>query len=305
MKKEKIKEQANMALPSFIIIGASKSGTTSLYEYLRQHPQVFMSPIKETNFFTCDNKKPEFRTNVTRDIVYKFEDYKALFRNAKNKNAIGEVSPLYMFIPGAAGRIKKRIPDIKLIAILRNPVDRAFSHFSMHRRDGFEPYETLAEAIADEPRRAQDGWVVGQYLMIGYYGRQLQRYYNYFDRDQIRVYLYDDLVQDPVKLLKDIFQFIGVDENYLPDMSRKFNKSGVIKNSLLRFLWTKTHTLRLIIRPALSRNIRQSVAGFFNSRKLVKLHLPDETRSQLLDLYHEDILKLQELIQRDLSMWLK
>lgn len=297
-----------MALPNFIIIGAAKSGTTALYEYFRQHPQVFMSPLKETNFFAFDGKRPDFGgprgEMLNRNIVCKYEDFKALFDGVTDEIAIGEASPRYMLHRGTADRIKKRIPHARLIAILRNPVEQAFSSFSMTKRDGFEPCETLAEAIADEPRRIRERWAFGIYVQRGYCAQQLLEYYQVFNDNQIRVYLYDDFAENPLRVLQDMFRFIGADDSFVPDMSKRHNISGEIKNPVLRVLWTKTHPIRSIL-PTMPKTLRQRVSRFFTSRELVRLQLPEETRRQLFELYRADILRLQDLINRDLSLWLQ
>ena len=265
-----------------------------------------MSPLKETNFFIFDGGRPDFAGPrgeiLNRDIVYKLNDYKALFKNVKDEKAIGEASPRYICSPGTAYRIRSRLPQCKLVAILRNPVDRAFSSFSMYKRDGFEPCETFEEAIADEPRRIAERWAFAIHVQRGFYAHQLEEYFNVFPREQIRVYLYDDLLQHPIELLKNICRFIGVDDKYVPDVSKKHNVSGMIENPVLRFLWTKTHSVRSAL-PIMPKKLRQSVSQFFISRSMVKLELAEQTWCQLLDLYKEDILKLQHLIQRDLSMW--
>lgn len=299
-----------MMLPNFIIIGAAKSGTTSLYEYLRQHPQVFMSPLKETNFFAFNGTKPDLGGPSAKkfnncEVIYRYDDYLALFNDLRNEIAIGEVSPRYMYTPGTAYRIKKYIPDVRMIAILRNPVDRAFSHFSMHKLTGYEPCATMAQALADEPRRIRERWAKCIYTPIGYYGQQIEEYYNYFDRKQINLYLYDDLLKDPIGLIRDILRHIGVNDQFTPDMSQRHNVSGMIKNPMLRLLWTKTAAVRSVIGTRLSKDTRKRLSKFVTNREMLKLKLPAETHRQLIEEYREDILRLQDLIQRDLSGWLR
>jgi hypothetical protein len=159
-------------LPSFLVVGAAKSGTTALHEYLRQHPQIFMSPIKETNFFALDGTRPSFggpRAEIlNNDAIWRFEDYARLFSGVTDERAIGEVCPRYLFTAGTACRIKRRLPEVRIVAVLRNPADRAFSGFSMYRRDGLEPAATLAEAITDEPRRVRENWAYAIHVKYGF-----------------------------------------------------------------------------------------------------------------------------------------
>jgi hypothetical protein len=297
-----------MTLPNFLIIGAAKSGTTSLHEYLGQHPQIYMSPLKETNFFSFDGERPNFggpdADVFNRDCVYRMEDYTRLFEGRTDEIAVGESSPRYLGAEGAASRIKRCIPDAKLIAILRNPADRAFSAFSMRKRDGWEPCATLDEAIADEPRRIEERWGSGIYLRHGFYSKLLQPYFEHFGRDQIRGYLYDDLVTAPDLLFEDLFGFLGVDRRFRPTTTQKLNVSGVIKNPVMRMIWTRTHPLQKTIRPLLPKAARQVVSRFFTDLEKVRLPFPPEQRERLMAHYRDDIRQLEGLIGRDLSAWL-
>ncbi len=154
-----------MTLPNFLIVGAAKSGTTALYAYLRQHPQVYMSPLKEPNYFAHAGQPPQFggpRADIlNRDVVYRRDAYEALFHDAHHATAIGEASPRYLAVPGTARRIKEQASHMRMIAILRDPVERAFSSFVMYQRDGLEPAASLLQAIEDEPRRRRENWAFG------------------------------------------------------------------------------------------------------------------------------------------------
>jgi len=265
-----------MVMPNFLIIGAAKAGTTSLYEYLKQHPQIWMSPVKEPNFFALEGDTLDFRGPGDQDYIKSFsitkiEDYLNLFQGVENQLAIGEASPLYLYSPSAAERIRHYIPETKLIAILRNPVERAYSQFLMFVRDGREPLSDFAEAFEQEETRMRNNWEwAWQYTHIGFYYVQLQRYFDKFDHSQIRVYLFEDFNTNPVGVLQDIFQFLGVNEEFIPDMSVKHNVSLIPKDK---------NPDELMLRP--------------------------EVRRRLVQLYQEDIFRLQDLLQRDLSTWLK
>jgi hypothetical protein len=304
-----MKNSHGQRLPTFMVIGAAKAGTTALNSYLGQHPQVYMSPIKETNYFTnVEGVQPRHGGPIgpvlNRDIVYRWEDYSALFGGATDERAIGEISPWYLFVPGTAARIRDRLPKVRLIAILRDPAERAYAQFIQHRRDGLEPARTLEEAIADEPRRAQEGWTPGYFSSRGFYAAQLKQYFEVFDRDQIRVYLYEDFVTDPRGLMRNLFGFIGVDEAFEPDMRNRLNQSGIIRNPITRTLWTRTHRLRNLVRPALSRGLRHRATLFFTSRPKTSIVISEETRRMLVEMYESDIRCLEPMIGRDLSSWL-
>lgn len=295
-------------LPSFIVIGAPRCGTTSLYAYLRQHPDVYMSPLKETNFFLFDGEKPALSgpdgENISRDSIYRLEDYKRMFAARTTEEAVGEASPRYLDCAGTAARIHSLLPDIKLVAILRNPVKRALSHFAMRKRDGWEPCDTFEAAMADEPRRLQENWAGGIYLQRGFYARHLEAYCDHFPNDQIRVYLFEDLLERPGELFADLFSYIGVDPDFQPDMSTTFNASGVIKNPVMRWIWTRTHPAQALVRPLLPKTMRQSISNIFTGLEKEAIEFSPELRCQLSEIFRVDILSLQQMIKRDLSSWL-
>jgi hypothetical protein len=296
-------------LPDFVVIGAAKSGTTALHEYLRQHPQICMSRRKEPNFFAFDQRPPDFRgpfdrTLVNRDSIWRLADYERQFDRARPDQRVGEVSPKYLSAEGSAERMRRLIPEARLVAVLRQPADRAWSHFSMLRRDGFEPCATLEEAIADEPRRQAENWSTGRHFERGLYAKQLRRVYDRFPREQIRVYLYDDFTADPEALFRDLFRFLGVEPGFVPDMARRPNVSGDVRNPVLRWLWTRPGA-RSFVRPFLPKALRQAVSGWVIRHELIRREMPLETRSWLTELYGDEILRLQELLGRDLSAWLE
>lgn len=263
-----------MLKPNFLIIGAAKAGTTSLYAYLKEHPQIYMSPLKETNFFALEGEQLLFQGPGDQDYINKFsitklEDYELLFQEAANEIAIGEASPLYLYSPKAPERIQHYIPDVKMIAILRNPVERAYSAFLHLVRDSREPLRDFAQALEKEEARICDHWEhIWHYQQAGFYYAQLQRYFAKFNPEQIRVYLFEDLNLNPLGILQDIFQFLGVSETFVPDISVRQNASVLPTN---------------LAKPALTTQVRQ----------------------QLIEVYQEDIWRLQKLIQRDLSNWVE
>jgi hypothetical protein len=262
-------------MPNFLIIGAAKAGTTSLYEYLKQHPQIWMSPVKETNFFalegeTLDFRGPDDQNYINKFSITKIEDYLNLFQGIENQVAIGEASPLYLYHPKAPKRIQHYIPNVKLIVILRNPVDRAYSSFLHLVRDRREPLRIFAQALREEDVRIRSSWEhIWHYKQMGFYYVQLNQYFNRFGKQQIRVYLFDDFINNTVCTLKNIFQFLGVNDSFIPNMSIRHNVSIPKKQ---------------------------------NS---IELMLEIEVRKRLIEEYREDILKLQELLQQDLSKWLE
>ena len=148
-------------MPTFLIIGADNSGTTALHRYLGQHPDIFISQPKELKFFPWENLKPDYRGPGDEadlsSVITSVEEYRAYFAAGAGYTARGESSPQYIYFSRAAERIRHHIPDAKLIAVLRHPAERAYSHYLMLRRDGRETL-TFGEALAAEGRRINDRW---------------------------------------------------------------------------------------------------------------------------------------------------
>ncbi len=259
-----------MILPNFIILGAAKAGTTALYHYLKQHPEIGMSRIKETNYLALKGDPLDFRGPGDADYIKRFTitteaGYLDQFADCSGKKAIGEASPLYLYSPKAPLEIKSLLPDAKLIAILRNPVDRAYSAFLHLTRDNRETTRDFAEALRLEPARIADRWEhIWHYLEMGRYADQLARYFDLFDRDQMKVYLYRDFRNDPLSIQRDLYRFLEVADTFTADVTTRYN-AGI---------------------PAGER-------PFF----------PSEARLMIEEALGEDIARLEAMIGRDLSHW--
>lgn len=294
-------------LPNFFLIGAARSGTTSLYNYLRHHPQVFMSPVKETNFFAFEVQTRPFigptASYLAKTAIVDFEEYQGLFAGAKSAVAIGEASPRYIFTPGVPEAIFKRVPQARLIAILRDPVERAYRSYLGNLRDGWEPASSFIEAVRDEERRERENWASAVLLRPGYYHRHLTRYLDVFPKEQLRIYLFEDLKSDALGLGRDIFRFLGVDDDFVPDVAEQHNPTGVIENPLLRWIWRTPPGPREFIRSRLPKAVEKAVYGLLK-RNLVKPDITDDVRQEVRAIFRQDTLKLQDFLQRDLAGWL-
>lgn len=296
-----------MTLPNFLIIGAPRSGTTSLHHYLRQHPDVFMPEGKEPSFFAfVDQRVPAEGPGAEwfqRSAVTSRAEYEALFADARTP-AIGEASPVYLIEPAAPARMRELIPAAKLIAILRHPVERAHAAYLGSRRDGQDPARTFEEAVRDEEARLRRGWRFARHVNNGMYHRLLTGYYEAFPREQIRVYLFEDLVRDARAVLRDLFAFIGADPEFVPDLSRRYGATGLIRNPVLSVLWRNSEVPRRVVRDLLPVSWRDRAFEWV-TRDQVKPSIAPELRAELIEHYRPDILALQTLIGRDLSVWLR
>ena len=297
-----------MTLPNFLIIGAVKASTTSIYHYLQQHPQIYLSPVKETKFFLWDGEDKRFSGPHDQKLydlaIKRFQEYQALFEAVKDEIAIGEATPSYLYNEQASTRIYRRLPHVKLIAILRQPALRAFSHYWHNRRLGFESLSFQA-ALAQEEKRIEQNWGHNwHYRRQGFYYEQVKRYLTLFGDRQLRVYLFDDLKRDPVNTLKDMCLYLGIDPEFEFDVSQKHNQHLLPKNAVIHTLTNEPNFAKSLVKFLIPIEIRKKLLQTITAKNSWKPKLDQKQRDKLTKCYVEDILKLQNLIQKDLSDWL-
>jgi hypothetical protein len=302
------------AAPSFLVIGAAKSGTTSLYRYLQQHPQVYCSPKKEPSFFAFMGEKPSPAGPgdlelYDRMVVWDPREYERLFAAAAEAKAIGEFSNLYLYVPEAAERIHRELPSVRLIALLRNPVDRAFSSYLHLRRDGRESCDTFEEALQAEEERIQAGWeYLWHYTRAGYYYTQLKRYWDRFPADQIAVFPFDEFRSRPDVVLRKVLSFLQVDSEVEIDTSMQYNISGTPRFKALHGLLSRPNPIKQLAHEFTSRSFRIRVGNRlarWNLTRSARPQMAEGTRRYLQELFSEDVIRLQELTGLDLSRWLE
>ena len=309
-KAEKITHTTSQPMPNFLIVGGAKAGTTALHAYLEQHPRIYMSPVKETNFFALEGRPLNFTGPGDDDAINDFsitslEAYQAQFEGVTNEKAVGEASPLYLYDPQAPGRIAHYLPDAKIVVILRHPVERAYASFLHLVRDEREPFRDFARALEEEDERVAAGYEhIWHYRRLGFYAEQLSRYYERFPAEQIKVYLQDDLKRDAGALFRDLFAFLEVDPTFVPDTSVRHNVSGIPKNRALHAFLRKPNPVKSLLKPLLPQKLRQRLISDVSARNLEKPPLDPKVEAQLAALYAEDIGKLQGMLGRDLSHWL-
>ena len=172
-----------MSMPNFLIIGAAKSGTSSLYAYSKQHPEIYMSSLKEPRFFAFEGEKVDFcgpgSDVFNQETITNLEAYRALFNRVSDEKAIGEASPAYLCVPKAAECIYHYIPDVKLIVILRQPAERAYSSFLHTVRAGVEVNTDFTHALQEEEKRILNNWgFIWRHKTLGFYYPQLKPYFD-------------------------------------------------------------------------------------------------------------------------------
>jgi hypothetical protein len=316
---------AAIRLPNFIVAGANTSATTSLYHYLRQHPQIYLSPIKEPTTFAAPDMLaiPAFREAIERDRaalraylagpldrvaqywVTEWPDYLQLFRNVREEIAIGEASVSYFWLPGAAAAIRAKLPAVRLIFILRNPADRMFSWYLINLRKN--PRLTF-RAWFDEARQpgGDGGPGEGRYTLPldgGWCSRHLQRFFDHFPREQVRVYLHESLSADAPGVLRDIFAFLGVDPAHPTDTSYRVNET-----LLPRFPTLERLRRRVLggvsLTQWLPRPVGRALRRFYR-RGRHSLTMDPADRRHVIDFYRDEIRRTADLLNRDLSSWLE
>jgi len=306
-------------LPDFFIVGAGKSGTTSLAKYLSEHPQIFIPKVKELHFFAFANEKPSYyKEHILGPVlITDINEYCKYFDKVKQEVVLGEASVTYLYYDLVDNVIKnintyygEKKQDLKIIIILRDPVERAFSQYKTRLLQK----ETLpfVEACKKWEERKKNNWSIAyDYLGFSFYYNSIKKYIEAFGRDKLKIYLFEDLKEKPIELLKDIFRFLGVDENFIPkNVGKVYNKSYSPKNILLQkkiFLNPSIIKMLDTITPKCMKSNYKSFIDLLldKNRRDEKMELTREVRRELLKIFKEDILKLQDLIGRDLSHWLK
>lgn len=295
-------------LPTFLVIGASKTGTTSLHGYLAQHPDIFMSPTKEPGFFAFEGNSGYVPTVRTEKFVTTLEEYERLFTDARPNQHRGESSVQYLHLASQdiADRIRKYLPDVRLITILRHPVDHAHSTYTMQRRSGRIGDVPFEQIVEEEFQRFYDF----DYAKYGYrfvarsYAHRLKAFLDNFANEQVLVCLYDEFANDPVEFVKSIFRFIGVDDGFTPDMSVVRNKATFHGSAAVAFLLNRPNPIRYLARHALPHSARISGRELMQSLSLRPApRLDPKLRAQLSRRLEGEIAALETLLDRDLSHW--
>jgi hypothetical protein len=285
--------------PTFIVAGVAKAGTTALYHYLGEHPEVYMSPVKEPCYFV-----PGYGPVET------WEDYLALFVGAAGAKAVGEATPRYFHDPEAAGRIAEALPGVRIVVLLRQPVERALSHYVMLTNNDAairpEPFAAFFRRVSADPAGWKTGGLAERGLAMGFYADSIERWFDTFGRARVAVHLDDDLRAAPEHTMAAIYAFLGVDPTFRPDVSKRYNvgqglpRSGGVQRLVYRPSALKRLAQRVLPDPV--RDAARRALLRFNQGERPAL-TPEERRA-FTAFYRDDIRRVETLIGRDLSAWL-
>ncbi len=235
-------------LPDFLLVGAPKAGTTALHAALAQHPELFLSGVKEPKYYLCgDSPPPAYRgpgdAHSNQEWIWQRQRYLDLFADAGEDQLAGESTPLYLYHRDARRRIASDLPRARLVAVLRDPVDRAYSNWMHLWADGLEPCADVVEACNLEAKRVDDGWApFWHYRGLGMYGRQLDDLFEHFPAEQVLVLRYRSLVDDPRTALNRVCRFLGVSEDVVTEIPKGNSKPFVHPSARTKLLGPMVRT---------------------------------------------------------------
>lgn len=285
--------------PNFFLVGAAKAGTTSIYAYLSQHPRVFFPTIKEPHFFTQVRPAPELRFLI--EAISKRTAYLRLYAGAAGHEVIGDASPSYLWHPEVPQRIRAKVPRAKIAIILRDPVERAYSHYLMDFREGAQS-RPFYEALLEDMKRADKGWGVSYlYYELGLYAAQLRRYLDAFKPEQVKVLMFEDFRRDPRVVLRELTGFLGIDPDPVSaiDTSRKYNSYAAPRNQFLRRIAGAKFS-RILGQALVPHWLGAFIFERFFLKPAPKPPLDPRPRDLLCSLYDPELDKLETLLGRKL-----
>lgn len=301
-----------MTLPDFLLIGAPKAGTTALHVALADHPQIAMSAIKEPKHFLVDGPPPTTGgpgdAKTYSEYVWRRTDYERLWDTAEPGALKGESTTLYLQDPRAHRRIRAAIPAAKLIAVLRDPIDRAHSNWSHLRSAGLEPVSDFARACMLGEQRLAAGWgPFWGYLEVGRYGSQLEHLYSVFPRDQVLLLMYRDLRENPAQTLDLVCSFLGVQTGILTRIPSENVTAHVGETRLNRKLHQLVRRLDSVGPGRRGHAVRTKTTGvatqLLQRRQQTRPALDAEDRALLLPHFEDDIALLEVVTGLPFDHW--
>lgn len=291
-----------MPFPDIIVAGTAKAGTTSLFQLLKQHPAIFPSRIKEPRYFAYAGERSDLwsvNADPSDEVVQDYEEYQKLYSGANDDHLTIEASPNYLYSPTAAQEIKKRSPNCRLIFILRNPIDRAFSHYSHMKRDEREPLPSFEKALKAETERIKKNYDFSyHYAAMGRYAEQLERFYSVFPRSQIKTFDYDRFSKEPELVLSEIFEFLSIESQNI-DCGKRHNVSHQPPNTLLLKGIMSDSPIKKVVSKILPDSMRAHI-------KTAATAKPKPTKCEvefLKNALESDTRKLAELVEWDVGSW--
>lgn len=298
-------EHREVRKPDFFIVGAPKCGTTAFYTYLRNHPEVFMSPLKEPQFF-AEEIVDDYRRVRTSS------GYASLFVGATNEKRVGEASTRYLSSPGAPGRIRSFNAGARIIIMLRNPLDMMYSLHSEALYDGFETITSFEAALEEDEREKRGGpCLPGRRVVVGYrevaaFSAHVRRYLEAFGREKVHIVIYDDFKADPLSVFRDTLRFLDVCPDFRLDLSVINANRRARSKAVQRFLRRPPTLMRTVARavlPLRGRKLAGDCIRWLNEAVKPRPPMHPGLRSRLQREFEPEVHELSRLLNRDLSLW--
>ncbi len=294
--------------PDFLVLGAMKAGTTALWTTLRSHPSIFMSAVKEPSFFAYCNTPPAFNCPGSKDvlssIIWDEMEYHKLFASCPATHKAGEASPVYLDSPDAPATAFERIPNAKLIVMLRDPVERAFSNWIYYRQKGIEDCSDFEKALSQEEKRLKAGWRSGWgYQRKGFYGEQLDRWLSVYPKTSLLILFYEDWLKDPHLIVDKICRHLDIPGS-LPVAIRSENKSSLPHSGNLQRVIMGDNPFRTFARRYLPLWARDAIMWPMLKINLgPKPKLDPDLKKRLAKEFETQIHRVEEITGRNLNAW--
>jgi Sulfotransferase family len=301
--------EEHMRLPNFVVIGAPKCGTTSLHYYLSQHPEVYVPKRKELHYFSYAHMH-RFAAgpgdaHILKPLCATRQAYERHYEKVGKESAVGDISPSYLYYAEVSERIKTELGHPKIIVVLRDPIDKAFSQYMHLVRDNRETL-SFYDALMAEKRHERDGWAaLWRYSESSLYAAKLKRYLDDFGADQVKILLFAELSRNPQAVLRDIFHFLDIDPNFHPDTSAVLNKSGLPKSRALADFLVKPNVVTTVAKKLVPESISSTIrSALTNLNTGAKRQIDEKSRAYLGDYFAADVADVEKLLGRKLN-WLQ
>jgi hypothetical protein len=296
-------------LPNFLVIGAPKCGTTSLHHYLSQHPEVYVPKRKELHYFSYPYMQ-RFAAgpgdaHILAPLCSTRQAYEQHYARVGTQPAVGDVSPSYLYYAEVSERIKAELGRPKIVVVLRDPINKAFSQYMHLVRDNRETL-TFSAALMAEEQRIRDGWAaLWRYAESSLYADRLKRYLTIFGADQVKILLFEDLTRAPHLVMSDLFTFLGIDTDFCPNTSTVYNKSGQPRSKRLANFLAKPNVVTTIAKTIVPESVRTPLRlALLTLNTGAKGQIDDTSRAYLREFFAADVREVEKLLGKKLD-WLR
>ena len=286
-------DPAGAPRPNFFLVGAPRSGTTAMYSLLKQHPEVYLSILKEPHFFGTD-------LTVQPHTIREPDLYLGLFANAGGCKRVGEGSVWYLTSSRAAREIREFAPAAKILALLREPAEMAYSLYHLYRRTGNEDLPSFEEALAAQEERRAGRWIPAgtyfpeglQYVEVARAADKVERFYSAFGRDRVRVILFEDFRRDNAKVYREVLEFLDIDPGFTPELDPARAAERIQLMAIRQLRQTDPRVRRRMSREGIKQHTGPKGQP-----------MSPEVKARLRQIFRPDVERLGELLGRDLSHW--